>query len=99
MATGPPGARRSGVEAGDKVGILSGNDPVAFATVFGIARRGAVWCPINPRNTAGENAELLDLFDCTVLIHQASYAPLVQQIRGELPKLHTVVCLDGDPAG
>ena len=34
--------RRSGVRPGDKVGILSGNDPTAFACVFGIARAGAV---------------------------------------------------------
>jgi fatty-acyl-CoA synthase len=46
---------RSGVQPGDKVGILSANDAVAYACVFGIARRGAVWCPINPRNEADEN--------------------------------------------
>lgn len=60
--------RRSGVRPGDKVGILSGNDPVAFASVFGIARAGAVWCPINPRNEAEETRELLELFDCTCLL-------------------------------
>ena len=60
--------RRSGVVPGDKVGILSGNHPTSFACVFGISRAGAVWCPINPRNAAGENAELLELFDCTTLI-------------------------------
>ncbi|WP_300018491.1 long-chain fatty acid--CoA ligase [Pseudonocardia sp.] len=83
---------RSGVAAGDKVGILSGNDPVAFATVFGIARRGAVWCPINPRNSAAENAELLELFDCTCLIYAAAYAPLVAEM--ELPSTTVQVCLD-----
>ncbi len=87
---------RVGVEPGDKVAILSGNDPVAFTCVFGISRAGAVWCPINPRNEAAENRELLDLFDCTVLIHQQSFAPLVAQIRAELPKLRTVVSLDVD---
>ena len=55
---------RRGVRAGDKVAILSANDPVAFTCVFGISRAGAVWCPINPRNEAAENRELLDLFDC-----------------------------------
>ena len=85
---------RSGVAAGDKVGILSGNDPLAFATVFGIARRGAVWCPINPRNTAGENAELLDLFDCVCLLYRSPYAPLVEQMREHLPQVHTFVCID-----
>ncbi len=82
----------AGVAAGDKVGILSGNDPVAFATVFGVARRGAVWCPINPRNSAAENAELLDLFDCVALFHSRAYAPLVAEM--DLPRVTTLVCLD-----
>jgi fatty-acyl-CoA synthase len=60
--------------------------------VFGIARRGAVWCPINPRNSASENAELLDLFDCVALFHARAYAPLVAEM--ELPQVTTVVCLD-----
>jgi acyl-CoA synthetase (AMP-forming)/AMP-acid ligase II len=89
--------RRSGVAPGDKVGILSANDPTAFACVFGIARAGAVWCPINPRNAAGENAELLDLFDCTTLIFQPGFEELVGQITPKLPKLTTLVRLgDGD---
>ena len=88
---------RDGVRPGDNVAILSANDPVAFTCVFGISRAGAVWCPVNPRNEAVENRELLDLFDCTVLVHQASFSSLVDQIRGDLPKLRTVVCLDGEP--
>ena len=90
---------RLGVEPGDKVAILSANDPVAFTCVFGISRAGAVWCPINPRNEAAENRELLDLFDATVLLFQASFAPLVVSIRDDLPKLRTLVCLDGDVDG
>src|SRR5689334_3473126 len=92
--------RASGVRPGDKVAILSANDPVAFSCVFGISRAGAVWCPINPRNEAAENRELLDLFDCAVVVFQASFAPLVERIRPELPKVHTWVCLDGggDPS-
>jgi len=85
----------SGVAPGDKVAILSANDPVAFGCVFGISRAAAVWCPINPRNEAAENRELLDLFDCVALVFQSSFAPLVSSIRAELPKLTTLVCLDG----
>ncbi|GAB3164339.1 long-chain fatty acid--CoA ligase [Amycolatopsis stemonae] len=89
--------RRSGVAPGDKVGILSANDPTAFTCVFGIARAGGVWCPINPRNAAGENAELLDLFDCGTLIFQPAFEDLVRQIAPKLPKLTTLVRLgDGD---
>ncbi|MGW4402004.1 acyl-CoA synthetase [Amycolatopsis nivea] len=90
---------RSGVRPGDKVAILSANDPVSFGCVFGISRAGAVWCPVNPRNEAAENRELLDLFDCTCLLVQESFAPLVSRIAGQLPKLATVVCLDGSFPG
>ncbi len=85
---------RSGVRPGDSVAILSSNDPTAFACVFGIARAGAVWCPINPRNEATENRELLDLFQCRALLYQASFAPLVEAIRADLPALTTLVSLD-----
>jgi fatty-acyl-CoA synthase len=88
---------RSGVRPGDKVAILSANDPIAFGCVFGISRAGAVWCPVNPRSEAAENRDLLDLFDCSCLIFQSAFAPLVTKILPDLPKLTTVVCLDADP--
>ena len=88
---------RSGIEPGDKVAVLSGNDPVAFASVFGISRAGAVWCPVNPRNQAAENRELLALLDCRCLIFAAAFAPLVAKIAPDLPELATLVCLDGEP--
>ncbi|WP_151481725.1 acyl-CoA synthetase [Streptomyces albicerus] len=88
---------RSGVRPGDKVAVLSANDPTAFSCVFGISRAGAVWCPVNPRNEAAENRDLLDLFDCTCLIFQEAYAPLIAKILPDLPKLTTLVCLDGSP--
>ena len=78
---------RSGIRPGDKVAVLSANDPVAFSCVFGIARAGAVWCPVNPRNEAAENRELLDLFDCAALIFQGAFAPLVARIAPDLPKV------------
>src|ERR1700691_5810993 len=90
---------RSGVGPGDKVAILSANDPLAFCCVLGIARAGAVWCPVNPRNEAAENRELLDLFDCSCLIFQGAFAPLVARIAPDLPKVTTLVCLDDDAAG
>jgi len=67
--------------------------------VFGISRAGAVWCPVNPRNEAAENRDLLDFFDCACLIFQAAFAPLVTKILPDLPKLTTLVCLDGELVG
>src|ERR1700761_2841347 len=87
----------AGIAPGDKVAILSGNDPVAFSCVFGISRAAGVWCPVNPRNEAAENRELLSLFDCRCLFFAAAYAPVVAKIIGDLPEIGTLVCL-GDPA-
>jgi fatty-acyl-CoA synthase len=89
----------SGIRPGDRVAVLSANDPLALTCVFGISRAGAVWCPVNPRNEAAENRELLDLFGCRCLFFQAKFAPLVERIRGDLPALTVLVCLDGEVEG
>ena len=67
--------------------------------MFGISRAGAVWCPVNPRNEAAENRDLLDLFGCRGLIFQAAFAPLVAKILPQLPGLATLVCLDSATDG
>lgn len=89
----------SGVTPGDKVAIISSNDPTAFTCVFAISRAGAVWCPINPRNEALENTDQLDLFDTSVVLYQAKFEELVSQIAPNLPKVKTWVCLDGEGHG
>ncbi|MEV4646914.1 long-chain fatty acid--CoA ligase [Saccharopolyspora sp. NPDC049357] len=89
----------SGIRPGDRVAVLSGNDPLALTSVFGISRAGAVWCPVNPRNEAAENRQLLSMFGCRCLLFQERFAPLVQRIRDELPELLTLVCLDGEVDG
>ena len=38
----------SGIAPGEKVAILSGNDPISFSCVFGISRAGGVWWPDQP---------------------------------------------------
>ncbi|GAB2678224.1 long-chain fatty acid--CoA ligase [Saccharopolyspora gloriosae] len=91
--------RGSGIGAGDRVAVLSANDPDALGCVFGISRAGAVWCPVNPRNEAAENEQLLGMFGCRCLFFQAKFAPLVQRIRHGLPELTTLVCLDGEVDG
>ncbi|TWG08820.1 acyl-CoA synthetase [Saccharopolyspora dendranthemae] len=89
----------SGIRPGDRVAVLSANDPTALTSVFGISRAGAVWCPVNPRNEASENRQLLSMFGCRCLLFQERFAPLVQRIRAELPELTTLVCLDGEVDG
>jgi acyl-CoA synthetase (AMP-forming)/AMP-acid ligase II len=86
--------QKAGIAPGDKVAVLSGNDPIAFACVFGVSRAAAVWCPINPRNEAEENRFILDAFDCRALIFHSAYEALVERMVPDLPKLLLLVCLD-----
>jgi acyl-CoA synthetase (AMP-forming)/AMP-acid ligase II len=90
------GIERSAVAPGEKVAILSGNDPLAFACVFGISRAGTVWCPVNPRNEAAENKFILEGFDCSLLLFHSSFAAMVATVRQDLPKLRVLVCLDSE---
>lgn len=85
----------TGIAAGDRVAVLSANDPLALTCVFGISRAGAVWCPVNPRNEAEENRQLFDLFGCRFLFFQVKFADLVARIKDQLPELRWLVCLDG----
>src|ERR1700687_996566 len=77
----------AGIKPGEKVAVLSGNDPVAFACVFGLSRAGAVWCPINPRNEAAENQFIIDAFDCSLLLFPSGFAPMVDKLRPDLAKV------------
>jgi fatty-acyl-CoA synthase len=85
---------RSGVKPGDKVAVLAGNDPVAFACVFGIARAGAIWCQVDPHDEPVRTRELLSLLDCSCLIFQRAFASQATQISDGLPGLKARVCLD-----
>ncbi|WP_227998413.1 acyl-CoA synthetase [Nocardia australiensis] len=91
--------QHTGIETGDRVAVLSANDPLALTCVFGISRAGAVWCPVNPRNEADENRQLFDLFGCRFLFFQSKFADLVARIRDQLPRLQWLVCLDGEVDG
>ncbi|WP_280314772.1 AMP-binding protein [Nocardia wallacei] len=88
--------QHTGIAAGDRVAVLAANDPLALTCVFGISRAGAVWCPVNPRNEADENRQLFGLLGCRLLFFQKRFAGLVDRIRGDLPRLEQLVCLDGN---
>src|ERR1700733_4362472 len=87
----------SGIAPGDRVAVLSGNDPMAFACAFGVARAGAVWCPVNPGTGAAENAQLIRMLECSCLIFSGACSSLAAQAAADVPGLRALVCLDGGP--
>ncbi|SFC40589.1 AMP-binding enzyme [Nocardioides terrae] len=86
------------VGAEDTVGLLSANDPSALTCIFGASRAGAAWTMIDPvEASVAELAE--ELADCSVLIFRTAEAECVRQLQPLLPRLRTMVCLDGHADG
>jgi fatty-acyl-CoA synthase/long-chain acyl-CoA synthetase len=61
---------------------------------------GATAVPLNYRLSPEEAAYVTDHCDATIVYVDAEYAPLFEQIRGEIPKVEHILVFDGQaPAG
>ena len=88
-----------GVEPGDKVAIYSWDRAEWVEAMLGTYKARAVPINVNYRYVADEARYILDNSDAVVVVHERAFAPVVNAIRGDLPKLrHTVVLEDGTDA-
>src|ERR671922_912500 len=76
-----------GVKKGDRVALFMTNRPEYLISLYGIARLGAVFTPMNPTYKEGEITHQLNDAEASVLIVQESLYPLVQTTRPQLPSL------------
>ncbi len=83
-----------GVKPEHKAAVYSPNRAVAFECLLGILRAGAAWVPINARNTASENAYILDNCDVVVLFYHSEVEPNIELIKAQCPKIRSYVCID-----
>ena len=83
---------------GSHVGILAPNSTAAFLALLGVYRAEAVWLPINPRNPAAINADLLTRFDAELLLYHSAYEQAAREMLDSVPGLREVVCIDGSGA-
>ena len=75
-----------GVKKGDRVALYMTNRPEYIISLYGIARLGAVFTPMNPAYKEGEIAHQLSDAEAVAMVVQESLYPLVksvwQRIRG-----------------
>lgn len=90
---------RAGVAAGTKAAVYSANAAPAFECLLGIVRAGAVWVPVNVRNTVADSAYTLRACDVELLFYQRAYADNVRALREQCPGIRTLVCIDGEENG
>jgi long-chain acyl-CoA synthetase len=80
-----------GVKKGDRVALYMTNRPEYIINLYGIARLGAVFTPMNPTYKEGEIEHQLNDSEASVLIVQESLYPLVRNVRPQLPSLREIV--------
>jgi acyl-CoA synthetase (AMP-forming)/AMP-acid ligase II len=88
--------RALGVDAGDRVGIMSLNSDRYHELLFAVPWAGAVVNPVNVRWSEAEVAYSFLDCDTRVLVVDDTYAPSIPVLRGLAPRLRTLIfCGDG----
>lgn len=82
---------RLGVKKGDRVALYMTNRPEYVISVYGIARLGAVFTPMNPTYKEAEIEHQLNDAEASVLVVQESLYPLVRTVRGHLHSVQEII--------
>lgn len=90
------GLRRLGIGPGARVAVMMRNSPAAVATVFGIARSGAVWVPVNVQQRGDGLRYILGHADPELVVADREFVPALED--GADPELHDRLAVFGDPA-
>ena len=84
------------VTATDRVAVLSKNNDYFFELLMGAGKCGVVLTPINWRLAAPEVQFILADSETRVLFIEASFLPLMEAVKDQLPLLTTVIVFDAD---
>ena len=72
-----------GFEPGMKGAVYSQNSAISFIAVIGILRAGGVWIPVNPRNSAETNIELITRLNCNIYFYQDAFSDAIEAVAGK----------------
>ena len=78
-----------------RFGYLAKNSDRFFELYMGAAKSGTVLVPVNWRLAAPEIAVILEDAQVEVMFVDREYHDVLSVFRGQLPRVHTVVCIDG----
>jgi long-chain acyl-CoA synthetase len=85
------GLQGMGVKKGDRVAIMLPNIPEFVYAFVAILKLGAVAVPFNTLYKGGEILHILKDSSAKILIALTNFAPMINEIRPELPALEQVV--------
>lgn len=93
------GLRSLGVQAGDKILVLSRNNQALFESCWASFRLGAVWVPTNFRLTPPEVAYLGSSSEATVMLSEDCFATHVDAVKSASSHLRHVITIGQARAG
>ncbi|CAO3381415.1 AMP-binding protein [Azospirillum argentinense] len=88
--------RRLGLKPGDRVALMLRNSPLVLSTLFGLAKAGLVWVPINAQQRGEGLRYILEHSDPGAIIAEAEFLPVIAE-TGAVPA-GTPMIVQGDPA-
>ncbi len=88
------GIAAAGIDASCQVGLLTANHLLTMVAVLGTVRSSGIWLPVNARNSAEENINILARGGCRFLFIHSSFSEQLPALREAIPDLLGVVCID-----
>src|SRR5687768_5837216 len=87
-----------GVLPGDRICILDQNHDEFFEVIFGIAKAGAVYVPVNWRLAPPEVLYVVNDAAAKILFAGSAFAACVEKIQSEFKTVHTVISFSSESA-
>ena len=85
------------IEPGSRIVWCGMNSPWIMATVHAARKIDAVAVPLNYRLSAEEAAYVINNSDAEIVISDAEYSGLFEEIRGDIPGVREILIFDGLP--
>lgn len=82
-----------------RVSVYAPNCALAFVPIIASFRIGAVWVPMNARNTIESNEHMLRLTGCSCLFYHSTLEQEALALKGAMDAPAQLVCLDRDGPG
>jgi fatty-acyl-CoA synthase len=91
--------RAGGIQAGDRVAVLSFNCHRLLEAYYGVPEAGAIVLPLNVRLAAEEQRAILNHSGARAVFFAPEFAPMLEQIRSGLKEVEWYVPLEPYPSG
>ena len=88
----------AGVQAGDRVCVLDKGHDRFFEVIFGIAKAGAVFAPVNWRLAPPEIAYVINDAGAPVVFVGAEFQEALSAVQGNLQAVRTIIRFDASQA-